>query len=197
MRKVNEIKSKLGAIRNTLEDDKLNVNDVFDTYLKDLPSTDKLLGKKPDQFLNKKLKKRENKKDIFSELIGIVETFVGTDKNIKSDDKYQIKQIIKQHTIESIEVTQRESKQIIQDNVKKIFFAGDGICGANSILSVNEIKLKPSEIDFLDVLTIDPSTNVGKIVYEPEYIAIKVSVVSYSDSLLYSCPNAFLIDKLV
>jgi hypothetical protein len=168
MRKVREIKSKVGAIRNTLDDRKKVVDDVFDRYLEDLPSTDKLFGKKLDEFKNKKLKKRENKKDIFSELLGIVETFVGTDKKIKSSDKFLIKQLIKQHTIDSIEATEKQSKQIIQDNVKKIFFSGDGICGANSKISIDSIRLKPSEIDFLDVLTIDPNTNVGKIVYEPE-----------------------------
>ncbi len=168
MRKVKEIKSKLGAIRNTLDDSKLNVDEAYDTYLQDLPSTDILFGKKPDQFLNKKNKKRENKKDIFSELLDIVETFVGTDKKIKLEDKFQLKQIIKQYVIESIDVTQRESKQIIQDSIKKIFFAGDGICGGNSKISINSINLSPKEIDFLNILTLDTETNAGKILYEPE-----------------------------
>lgn len=168
MRKVQEIKSKLGAIRNTLEDSKLNVDDVYDTYLQDLPSTDKLFGKKPDQFLSKKLKKRENNKDIFSELLSIVETFVGTDKKIKLEDKFQIKQIIKQYILESIQETQKESKQIIQDSVKKTFFSGEGICGGNSKIPIDSIKLSPKEIDFLNLLTLDPNSNAGKILYEPE-----------------------------
>lgn len=168
MRKVKEIKSKLGAIRTTLEDGKLNVSDVYDTYLDDLPSTDTLFGKKPDQFSSKKLKKRENKKDIFSELISIVETFVGTDKKIKLEDDFQIKQIIKQHIEDSIKETQKESLQIVQDNVKKIFFAGDGICGTNSKISLDNIKLSPKEFDFLNLLTVDPNSNTGTILYEPE-----------------------------
>jgi hypothetical protein len=168
MRKVKEIKSKLGAIRNTLEDSKLNVADVYDTYLDDLPSTNSLFGKTLDQFKNKKLKKRENKKDIFSELLEIVETFVGTDKNVKLDDKFQLKQIIKQHISESIKATVKESKSIIQDSVKNTFFAGEGICGGNSKLPLDKINLSPKEIDFMNILTVDPTSNIGKILYEPQ-----------------------------
>lgn len=167
MRKPKEIKSKIDAIRNSFVDGNTIVDDTHDRYLKDLKTTEKLYKKKFDDFLDKRKKKQENRKDIFSELIDIVESFISIDNRYQNSDKYLIRQKIKQYAVESIKVTLDSSKQIIQDNVKNILFAGENICGANSLISVDNIILKPKEIDFLDLLTIDPASNMGKIVYEP------------------------------
>jgi len=48
---------------------------LADKFLKDLPSTDKLFGNKLSDFAAKRKKKKENKKDVFSEMIDMVEGF--------------------------------------------------------------------------------------------------------------------------
>ena len=65
-------------------------------------------------------------------------------------------------------MTLESSKQIIADNVKKIFFSGEGICGANSLINIDSINLRPQEFDFLNILTVDPNSSSGKIIYEPQ-----------------------------
>jgi hypothetical protein len=143
MKLVNDIKSKAAAIKNTFDDNVKNGgSNLYEKYINDLPSTDKLYGKKLDEFLDKRKKKKENNKDIFSELMGIFDVFLGTAKpKVGGSDKFQNKQIIKQHAIDSIKVTLESSKQIISDNVKKIFFSGEGICGANSLINIDSINL--------------------------------------------------------
>lgn len=170
MKLVNDIKSKATAIKNTFDDNVKNGgNNLYEKYINDLPSTDKLYGKKLDEFLDKRKKKKENNKDIFSELIGIFDIFLGTSRQrVGSEDKFQNKQIIKQHAIDSVRVTLESSKQIIADNVKKIFFSGEGICGANSLINIDSINLRPQEFDFLNILTVDPNSSSGKIIYEPQ-----------------------------
>ena len=170
MKLVNDIKSKATAIKNTFDDNVKNGgNNLYEKYINDLPSTDKLYGKKLDEFLDKRKKKKENNKDIFSELIGIFDIFLGTARQrVGSEDKFQNKQIIKQHAIDSVRVTLESSKQIIADNVKKIFFSGEGICGANSLINIDSINLRPQEFDFLNILTVDPNSSSGKIIYEPQ-----------------------------
>lgn len=170
MKLVNDIKSKATAIKNTFDDNVKNGgNNLYEKYINDLPSTDKLYGKKLDEFLDKRKKKKENNKDIFSELIGIFDIFLGTARQrVGSEDKFQNKQIIKQHAIDSVRVTLESSKQIIADNVKKIFFSGEGICGANSLINIDLINLRPQEFDFLNILTVDPNSSSGKIIYEPQ-----------------------------
>jgi hypothetical protein len=178
MRKNRKIKSKLNAIRNSLDDDKNIADDIYDRYLQDLPSTDKLFGKKLDSFIDKRKKKRKNKKDIFSELIEIVETFVDSENQRASLDKNIVRQKIKRYALESLDVTVKDSKRILQENIVKIFFAGDGICGSNSTIPINSIKIKPKEIDFLDIFSISPDAGVGKIIYEPESPDIKKEKVN-------------------
>jgi hypothetical protein len=163
----NKIKSKIEAIKKINDDPKQSADNVFDKYVKDLTPTDKLLGKKLDGFSDKRKKKKENKKDIFSELIEIVDSFLTSDKNVTTTDKFQSRQRLKQHASDSIQVTLESSKDIISNNVKKIFFSGDGICGANSTISTDSITIKPNEVDFLNILTLDPNSNSGKIIYEP------------------------------
>ena len=76
------------------------------------------------------------------------------------------------------------------NNVKKSFFAGDGICGGNPLMPVNSVTIKPSEFDFMNVLTVDPDTNSGKIVYEGDTNNgfVKMNQVLYSG---FTTPQSF------
>jgi len=162
----NKVKSKIEAIKKINDDPKGTVDSIYDTYLSDLPTTDQLFGKKLDDFLEKRRKKKVNNKDIFSELIDITEGFLGLNNKVPTSDKLISKSKLKQHALDSTKVTLESSKDIVLDNVKKIFFAADGICGTDTTMGSYQIKMKPSEFDFLNVLTVDPSTPIGEIVYE-------------------------------
>jgi hypothetical protein len=162
----NKVKSKLDAIKKINDDPSGTVDSIYDKYLTDLPTTDQLFGKKLDDFLEKRRKKKVNNKDIFAELVEITEGFLGLNNKVPSSDKLFSKGRLKQHAIDSTKLTLESSKDIVLNNVKKIFFASDGICGTDTTLGSYQIKMKPSEFDFLNVLTVDPSTSVGQIVYE-------------------------------
>ena len=54
------------------------------------------------------------------------------------------------------------------DNVKNILFAGDGICGSSTPITGNTLTIRPGEFDFMNVLTVNPTSNSGQIVYEPQ-----------------------------
>ena len=167
MKKSDEIKSKIQTIKTALGTTKKLPENLSENVLKDLPTTDKLFGKKLDEFTDKRKKKIENKKDIFSELIDVVETFITKNNKNTVNDRYGIKTKVKNIAFDSMKITANSTKDIVLNNVVKVFFVGEGICGTNSLININSIQLKPSEIDFMDVLTIDPNSDSGIIIYEP------------------------------
>lgn len=163
-----KLKSKLEVIKKINDDPSSLVDSLSDKFLKDLPSTDQLFGKKLDDFLSKAKRKKENKKDIFGELLEIAEGFLSSGKKVETSDKLFSKGKLKQHALTSSRITLDSGKEIITSSVKKVFFAGGGICGTNLTLSGINVKIKPEEIDLMNVLTVDPSTSTGQIVYEPQ-----------------------------
>jgi hypothetical protein len=163
----NKLKSRLEVIKKINDDPNSLVDSLSDKFLKDLPSTDQLFGKKLDDFLSKARRKKENKKDIFGELLEIAEGFLSSGKKVETSDKLFSKGKLKQHALTSSRLTLDSSKEIITTSVKKVFFAGGGICGTNLTLSGINVKIKPEEIDLMNILTVDPSTSTGQIVYEP------------------------------
>ena len=160
-----KIKAKIDAVKRIADDGEKTFKEKSDKFLKDLPTTDALFGKKLSDFAEKRKKKKENNKDIFGELIDTVEGFLGTNNKIEINEKSTNKQRLRQHTNDSINETLKSSKQIVMDSVKKVLFAGDGICGTNKSL-INSVTISPSEFDFMNVLTVSPVSNSGKIVYE-------------------------------
>ena len=160
------LQSKLEVIKKINDDPNSLVDSLSDKLLKDLPSTDQLFGKKLDDFLNKAKRKKENKKDIFGDLIEIAEGFLSSGKKVESSDKLLAKGRLKQHGLTASKKTLEASKEIVTSSVKKAFFAGDGICGTNLTLSGINVEIKPEEIDLMNILTVDPTTSTGQIVYE-------------------------------
>lgn len=160
------LQSKLEAIKKINDDPNSFVDNIADKYLKDLPSSE-IYGKKLDDFLNKRKSRKENKKDIFGDLIEIAEGFLAKNKKVESNDKLFTKGRLKQHGIKASIKTAEASKEIVLSTVKKAFFAGDGICGTNITLTGTTVQIKPEEIDFLKILTVNPTTPIGQIVYEP------------------------------
>jgi len=162
------LQSKLEVIKKINDDPNSLMDSLSDKLLKDLPSTDQLFGKKLDDFLNKAKRKKENKKDIFGDLIEIAEGFLSSGKKVESTDKLLSKGKLKQHALTAGKKTLDSSKEIITSSVKKAFFAGEGICGANLTLSGINVEIKPEEIDLMNILTVDPTTSTGQIVYESQ-----------------------------
>ena len=160
-----KIKAKIESVKRIADDGEKSFKEKSDKFLKDLPTTDSLFGKQLSDFSKKINKKKENKKDIFGELIDTVEGFLGTNNKIEINEKSTTKQRLRQHTNDSVHETLKSSKQIVMDSVKKVLFAGDGICGINSRL-ISGVTISPSEFDFMNVLTVSPVSNSGKIVYE-------------------------------
>jgi len=161
----NKIKAKIEAIKRVNDDSDKSIDSLADKYLKDLPSTDKLFGNKLSDFAAKRKKKKENKKDVFSEMIDMVEGFLGTNKKVEGSEKEFSMARLKQHTNDATNLTLKNSKTIVMDSVKKVLFAGDGICGADKKL-IDSIQISPKEFDFLNVLTVSPTSSSGKVMYE-------------------------------
>lgn len=178
-----KIKSKIEAVKRINDGATSNASKSFDKFLTDLPTTDSLFGKKLSDFAEKRKKKKESKNDVFADLIDVVEGFLGSNKKIEGTEKEFSKQRLKQITQQSLHLTINDSKKIIMDSVNKVLFVGDGICGVNKTFPVNSITLSPSEFDFMNVLTVDPTSNSGQIVYEkpsPDKGFVKMNRLLYS-----------------
>ena len=177
------IKSKIDVIKN--------INDTPSDFLdsqKDKLSAFKPFGTKTlDSYLSKINLKKEIRIDVFSELMDTVEGFLNTAKppsssgssgssskksatdkksNIDIKEKASTKQRLRQITEESIQETVKSAKTIVIESVSQVLFAGNGICGDNKSFTSDTLTISPTEFDFLNVLTVDPSSNSGQIVYE-------------------------------
>lgn len=162
----NQLKSKIEIIKKINDNPKQGVDDLYDLYLKDIPSTDKLFGKKFGDLLTKTSKKKENNKNIFADIIEIADGFLGANKTKGDINKTFSTSKIQKHATDSVKKTLLVVKQTILDNAQKTFFSGDGICGSNKLITIDSLTIAPSEFDFLNVLTVDPSSSIGQIVYE-------------------------------
>lgn len=159
----NNLLSKIEAIKKINDDSSSLADSVQNKYLKDLSSSNPLSGKK----LGSTTPITQNSNDIFNELITIANGFLGTtNSNVASSNKLVKTTKVKQYAIKSISTTLNSTKQIVLDNVKKVFFAGNGICGTNTTITGDTVTIKPNEIDFLNMLTLDPSTSSGQMMYE-------------------------------
>jgi len=179
------VKSKIDVVKNINDQPQNFLDSQKDKLVSGLPSFSPFGGKTFDNFIPKKSTKKETHNDIFSELIDTVEGFLGVAKktNIDVTNKAFSKQRLRQITEESIRETVKSSKTIILDSVSQVLFAGDGICGTNKSFTGDTITLKPSEFDFLNILTVDPNSNTGKILYEDLTMnpdKIKMNSILYS-----------------
>ncbi len=161
------IKAQIEAIKR-INDDPKKSSAILDKLVKDLPSTDSLLKKNLSDLQNKKRKNKENNNNVFDDLLEIVQQFIEKDRTIEDSEGLSNYQKLKNISLQSADKTLKSSQNVIMDNVKKAFFAGDGICGTNLEMPLSEVRLKPSEFDFFDTLQIDPSSTTGKVLYEDE-----------------------------
>jgi len=166
-----KLQSKIEAVKKINDRPQESFDDVSDKYLNNVPDINSIVGKKIDALNGKINKKKENTKDIFSDMIDITSQFMGSDKNSKNNLKQtnnSPNQKIKQHAITAMDTTIGSAKEIVVKNLSEALFMGNGICGTESVFDVDLLTLKPDEFDFLDALTIDPDSSCSKIIYEPK-----------------------------
>jgi len=168
-----KIKSKVEAIKRSKDNAKKDVQKFIDGYESKALHGAEDLSKTLSDFVSKKSKKLENGAnragDVFSDLIDTIEGFLnGKGLKVEPTDRLFTKQRLRQITNESANATLKSAQQIILEAAQKILFAGDGICGTNTTFgATTSITLSPKEFDFMNILTISPTTCSGKIVYEP------------------------------
>jgi hypothetical protein len=134
-------------------------------------------GKTKAFYQKEKNKMKSFNKDIFSTLTGIWGAFT-TFKN-----EELTKERLWKITKEASKNTIKTSKSLLLQNVEKYLFAGDGICGANTIITGDTITVTPAEFDLYHLLTVDPTSNSGQIVYEsanPDRGYVKMNRVLYN-----------------
>jgi hypothetical protein len=201
---IEKIKGKLEVIKKLNEDPKNQIKDwngdgplakygkeIFNKFKeKEL----KKVQKKIDEYKSKNAKKNNDKKNIFGEILGLISIFLikkettFTPPKSTAGSKFNQKSFFAKNRLEylahqSVDTTVKSSKNIVNDNVKKILFAGDGVCGSSTLIKVDSITLSPKEFDMMNILTINPSSNSGQIVYEPLYPSrnlIKMNRILYS-----------------
>ena len=169
-----EVISKIRAVTKIVNEQSSNPLDSFidntlGSFIDDgFKSFDKMSPKKLTDLQTKESLKKENKTDIFGDLIDITDAFLtGANKKIKFsnnplDGQSRLKQIIN----ESVDDTIKNVKPIISNAAKQTLFVGDGICGTQKTFTSDTLNIKPQEFDFLNVLQVDPLSSGGQILYE-------------------------------
>jgi hypothetical protein len=180
------LKSRIESIKKINDEPNESIGSLSNAYKNNIPDPDEFIGSKLDNIKNnRKKQKKDNKNDIFSDLIEITEQFVTTSKKTKSDlggtlktlnpnkigtdinvDKNPVKSKIKRHSISATKTTLGQSKEIVIKRLSEALFMGEGICGSESLFTVDSITLSPDEFDFLDIFTIDPDSSCGQLIYE-------------------------------
>jgi hypothetical protein len=180
---ISKLKMKIDIIQKTSDDERARLEKkINEMDFSGLPDFNKK-GKKLEGLKSKKKNtksKKQNTKNIFEEVISVFDKILEAGRKTEEVGANQSNQRLKQHVLDSIDITKNSAKQIVMDCVKEVFFASDGICGGNSVMSgstMDSVNISPKEIDFLNMLKVDPQSDYGKIMYElPKIINNKEKV---------------------
>ena len=164
-----QIKSRISAIKKINDNPRSLIDNTFDVYKNDLSSTNGVVKKNINDFTSKVKGRTQNKRDIFSEILDVADGFLGTDKEYPVDSKKKplIQSKLFSYAKQSAAKTIMESKQIVNNEVKKSLFNGKGGCDSSTTVDTASLNLTPKEFDFMNMLKIDPSSITGKLMYEP------------------------------
>jgi hypothetical protein len=169
-----KIKTTIDIIQKTVDQDKhidldISPEDALKKFTPNLPNLNTKLEELKSK-LAKKRPKKKNKKNIFEEVVAVVNKFLDAGRTVNDPDRFQSTQRLRQHVLDSIDITKDSAKQILMDCVKNAFFANDGICGANQVMGgsieMDQVYIYPREIDFLGMFKVPPDSDYGKIMYE-------------------------------
>jgi|694.fasta_scaffold56321_5 hypothetical protein len=196
---ISKIKSKINAIKeiNEKPDSFIDFNGdgILKKYgQKQIDKGKKYAQKKISDLKEKRKKIKGPKTDIFGEILDLVSTFLNkkasTTFTVRKTygSKFTTQNFVSKDRLhflahQAINTTITSSKNIVMDNVKNILFAGDGICGSSTPITGNTLTIRPGEFDFMNVLTVNPTSNSGQIVYEPQNPSrnlIKMNRILYS-----------------
>lgn len=157
------LKSKLHVIKKINENSNkinINLNDRFENKVLDY-------GNFTPNKLSSSKKKKENNNDIFSELIDIATIFLTKKENKYEDKKNNPFDKIMLDAIIASKTTLKKIPTIFSDETKKVFFAdSQSICGTEQFLPTSNLTLSPKDFDFFNMLSINPSSINGKLLYE-------------------------------
>jgi hypothetical protein len=174
---IERLKSKIDIIHQSIDSDILQRKIELTPEDLKLPEFDtSKIANKLEQFrdtLRKRRLKKQNKDNIFSQLIEIFDKVLSAGRSAAESERFVGNQRLRQHVIDSAEITANSAKTIVMDCVKSALFAGDGICGGNSLffgIDFDKVNIKPKEIDFLNMLRVDPESDYGKLMYEKENV---------------------------
>lgn len=174
---IERLKSKIDIIHKSIDEDILQRKIQLTPEDLKLPEFDTSnITNKLEQFrdtLRKRKLKKQNKDNIFSQLIEIFDKILSAGRSAAESERFAGNQRLRQHVIDSAEITSNSAKTIVMDCVKSVLFAGDGICGGNSLffgVDFDKVNIKPREIDFLNMLRVDPESDYGKLMYEKENV---------------------------
>lgn len=200
-----EIKSTIDVIQKSID----QTNKKLSLSAKDIPDlglpTSKQLALKLEKFktnLRNKKKQKQNKKSIFEEVIAVFDKILEAGRKVSETDKFESHHRLRQHIMDSADITRHAAKQILMDCVKSVLFANDGICGADQFLtgeSMDSVELSPGEIDFLNMFKVDPESDYGSIMYEgllPQANKVKINLELYKTFIGSgnTTPNQFQYD---
>lgn len=160
-----KIRSKIEAIKKINDNPKQAVNDTYD-LIKDDINVGSKINRKIDDYKTKRKAKKTDQDNVLETMLNTVEGFLDTSKNANTKDKPFVQKKLIRYSKDSASETMKSAKQIVLDAVQNKLFAGDSACGVNNFLPANTVTISPKEIDFLDMLKIDPDTNMGSIMYE-------------------------------
>lgn len=127
--------------------------------------------KKIEEPINGDFIDNENN-NILKDVLKIASAVNLDDNKTKRSEKNKIKN----HIEESIKDTLYNVRQIVIDNIFNYFFFDNQGCGIiKTIPPLSEVRLKPEQFDFFDLLRISPESSVGYILYETNDTTNKVN----------------------
>ena len=174
-----ELSALIEAIKKINDEPEVSLKKTSDKYTNNIPSTNEFVSEKLGAFQEKRKKKKENKEDIFSEMLKLVEQFMGSEKRdddksvepekkINDTSKLKVKSKLKKHALSALQKSKDSMKEILLRNLSSALYMGDNLCGAESVFSVDSMTITPKEFDYLDMLSLDPDSGCGLLVYEPK-----------------------------
>ena len=159
-----KIKSKIDAIKKINDNPDGLTKRATDLYNGELSSDNGILRRSVDDFKDKTKAKKTQTTNVLSNMLNTVEGVLDSGGN-SNDSPFVQKKLIR-YAKSSASDTMKSAKQIVLDAVQNKLFAGDNVCGVNNNMPLDSIQISPKEIDFFDMLQIDPETTMGSIMYE-------------------------------
>lgn len=160
----NKIKSKIDAIKKINDSSDGITKRASDLYNDELSPENGIIRRNIDDFKDKTKAKKTQQTNVLSTLLNTVEGVL--DDNQNSNDSPFVQKKLVRYAKSAASDTMKIAKQIVLDAVQNKLFAGDNVCGVNNNMPLDSIEISPKEIDFFDMLQINPDTTMGSIMYE-------------------------------